>query len=79
MTTRNMIPIPNTQQVLTKAFPVMAVICWAIVMYLFEKDKSCLQESLTSSMDFLYKESDSWNSWKEFVPFAESLFPTPTS
>lgn len=27
-------------------------------MYLYEKDKNTLQVSLTSSMDFLYKESD---------------------
>jgi len=52
------------------AFPALAAICWGVVMYLFEDDSSSLQSSLASSMEFLYKESESYNSWTDFVPFA---------
>ncbi len=36
----------------------MAAVCWGTVMWLFEKDKNLLQTSLSHSMEFLYKESD---------------------
>jgi peroxisomal membrane protein 4 len=47
----------------------MAAICWGVVMWLFETDKSTLQPSLRSSMDFLYKESNTVGSLKELIPF----------
>ena len=44
-------------------------ITWGFVMYLFELDKSILNRSLTSSMEFLYKESDKpLQSYKELIP-----------
>jgi len=51
-------------------FRQFAAITWAVVMYLFELDTSCLQESLASSMTFLYHDSDNWADWRDFVPFA---------
>lgn len=39
-------------------FPWMGACVWGVVMYLFEVDRSCLQPSLSSSMQFLYKDSD---------------------
>lgn len=33
----------------------LSAVCWGTVMWLFEKDKSVLQASLSHSMDFLYK------------------------
>jgi peroxisomal membrane protein 4 len=33
----------------------LAAFCWGIVMWLFEKDKTTLQPSLRSSMEYLYK------------------------
>ena len=36
-------------------FPAIALACWALVMFLFEDDRSALQPSLTSSMNFLYR------------------------
>lgn len=48
----------------------MASICWGLVMWLFTVDKSTLQASLTSSMQFLYVESDrALKNWRELVPF----------
>ena len=50
-------------------FPALAAICWGLVMFLFEDDSSSLQSSLTSSMEFLYRDSETWRSWTDFVPF----------
>ena len=50
------------------AFPFVSMICWGVVMYLFEDDKQVLQGSLQSSMTFLPKDSDTTTSWKDFVP-----------
>jgi peroxisomal membrane protein 4 len=49
-------------------YPWLTAICWGLVMFLFEDDPSTLQASLKTSMDFLYKESDSYKSWTDFVP-----------
>lgn len=35
-------------------FPLLAALSWGLVMFLFDRNKSSLQKSLTSSMDFLY-------------------------
>ena len=40
------------------AFKYVYVIVWGCVMYLYEKDKSILNRSMTVSMDFIYKDSD---------------------
>ena len=51
------------------SFGFMSVLIWGIVMYLFERDKTQLQPSLSSSMTFLYHESDKTNrGWRDFVP-----------
>jgi len=42
----------------TWAFPVLATVCWGLVMYLFELQKTSLQESLEGSMSYLYTQSD---------------------
>jgi len=51
-------------------FPALAAICWGVVMVLFEDDPTSLQSSLASSMDFIYKQSETYSSWADFVPFA---------
>lgn len=52
-----------------KGFPIVSIICWGIVMFLFENYPKSLQQSLYSSMDFLYNESNSYKTWTDFVPF----------
>lgn len=48
----------------------LAACCWGLVMWLFETDKSTLQPSLTSSMQFLYVESNkALSNWRDLVPF----------
>lgn len=43
---------------------------WGLVMYLFELDKTILNKSLTTSMEYIYKDSDNdLKSWRELVPF----------
>ncbi|KAL4432358.1 hypothetical protein ABPG74_011117 [Tetrahymena malaccensis] len=51
-------------------YPHLAMICWAVVMYLFEDNESTLQPSLTTSMKYLYKESDHKVKYlTQFLPF----------
>lgn len=48
----------------------LVAFCWGFVMWLFTIDKSTLQPSLTSSMQFLYVESNkALRNWRELVPF----------
>lgn len=68
---QNVISIPKVS---TLSFPVISAMCWGIVMYLYAKDKECLQPSLQSSMNYLYTQSDNWNSWTDFIPFCNSIF-----
>jgi peroxisomal membrane protein 4 len=51
-----------------KWFPLLAALCWGLVMFLFENDPKSLQPSLTGSMEFLYHESEQYNNWTDFVP-----------
>ena len=53
----------------TNAFSYVSIITWGIVMFLFERDKSTLQKSLSNSMTFLYHDSDHTSGWRDFVPF----------
>ena len=39
-----------------RVYPFLATGCWAVVMHLFEHDRSVLHPSLTSSMEFIYKD-----------------------
>jgi peroxisomal membrane protein 4 len=50
-------------------FPISSILVWGVVMYLFEVAPSDLQPSLTSSMNFIYKESNHYKTWKDFIPF----------
>jgi peroxisomal membrane protein 4 len=47
----------------------LAAVCWGIVMWMFEKDKTTLQPSLKNSMEFLYKESDNVGSLTDLIPY----------
>ncbi|KAI3659102.1 hypothetical protein MP638_001969 [Amoeboaphelidium occidentale] len=49
------------------AFSVFAALTWGIVMWLFRHEKSTLQNSLQASMEYLYNDSDKWNSLKNFL------------
>ncbi len=50
-------------------FPLASMLVWGFVMFLFEYKPESLQGSLLSSMEFIYKDSDKWINWKDFIPF----------
>ncbi|ORX72193.1 hypothetical protein DL89DRAFT_265818 [Linderina pennispora] len=50
-----------------KSFALFAALCWGIVMVLFRRDKSTLQNSLKNSMTYLYEDSNSWTSLKTLL------------
>lgn len=51
-------------------YPIFVSLIWGITLWIFEVDKSSLQASLTSSLEFLYKKSDEpLRNWREMVPF----------
>ena len=50
-------------------FPYIATLSWGTIMYLYHVDSGSLQYSLTKSMDFLYKSSESFKHWTDLVPF----------
>ena len=53
----------------TSRFSYVSVFIWGVVMYLFERDKTTLQPSLSGSMTFLYHDSDrTTRGWRDFVP-----------
>ena len=44
-------------------FEIEATVVWGLVMWLFTAHRHVLQPSLQASMDYLYVDSDSWESW----------------
>ncbi|KAF9204663.1 hypothetical protein BGZ49_005012 [Haplosporangium sp. Z 27] len=48
-------------------FPIFASIVWATVMYLFQNEKDVLQPSLRASMQYIYIDSNRWNSLRNFL------------
>lgn len=61
------------KKTIAATFPLLSMVCWALVMWLFELDSKLLQPSLAKTMQKLYKDSDSWSHWSEFVPFGTTL------
>ena len=54
-------------------FPLLSMCCWALVMWLYELDSKLLQPSLSKTMQKLYRDSDQWSHWTEFVPFGATF------
>ena len=51
----------------SNGFTYMATIVWGIVMWLFRHDKDVLQGSLVSSMEYLYNDSDKFETVKNWI------------
>lgn len=49
------------------AWPVFAATSWALVMHLFRHHPDDLQSSMRNSMNYIYKESDHWDSLRNFI------------
>jgi peroxisomal membrane protein 4 len=50
-------------------FPWFAAITWGTVLWLFDNYPQVLQNSLQSSMTYLYKDSNVWTSIKNFLVY----------
>ncbi|KAI7884915.1 peroxisomal membrane protein [Lichtheimia hyalospora FSU 10163] len=48
-------------------YSIFAAVCWGLVMYLFKHDADTLQPSLRSSMQYIYKDSDHWDSLRTLI------------
>ncbi|KAI9282557.1 peroxisomal membrane protein 4 [Sporodiniella umbellata] len=48
-------------------FPVFAAVVWGLVMWLFKHEKDTVQPSLRASMQYIYSDSDHWNSLRTLI------------
>ena len=48
-------------------YPIFAAVSWGMVMYLFQRDEDTLQPSLRASMQYIYRDSDTWNSLRTLI------------
>ncbi|KAH6574386.1 hypothetical protein BASA60_005556 [Batrachochytrium salamandrivorans] len=60
---RGLIPKPK------HSFPVFAAGTWALVMWLFRHDRDTLQKSLQSSMQYLYNDSNVFDSVRNWIVY----------
>jgi peroxisomal membrane protein 4 len=58
----------------SSGFPIISMLVWGVVMYVFEYSPNMLQGSLKSSMNYIYKESDAFKHWTDFIPFSIPYF-----
>lgn len=49
-------------------YKVISVGSWASVMLIYAWNKTKLQPSMAQSMDFLYRQSDKYHGWTDYVP-----------
>ncbi|KAK9316173.1 Tim17/Tim22/Tim23/Pmp24 family-domain-containing protein [Lipomyces starkeyi] len=50
-----------------KVWPAFAAVCWGLVMYMFRTDPDVLQPSMKTSMDYIYLDSNRWDSLRNLV------------
>ncbi|KAF2118448.1 mitochondrial carrier domain-containing protein [Lophiotrema nucula] len=55
------------KEVARNGWPVFASLSWAMVMYVFRWHPESLQTSLRSSMQYIYVQSDDWDSLRTFI------------
>ncbi|KAF2187737.1 peroxisomal membrane protein 4 [Zopfia rhizophila CBS 207.26] len=55
------------REVVRNAWPVFASVSWAAVMYIFRWHPEIVQPSLRSSMQYIYVQSDHWDSLRNFI------------
>ncbi|KAI9489227.1 peroxisomal membrane protein 4 [Zychaea mexicana] len=65
-----LVKVPVKRQVIDApqhTYPVFAAVSWGLVMYLFHRDEDTLQPSLRASMQYIYRDSDSWDSLRTLI------------
>lgn len=58
---------PLSSQISHYAWPAFASLSWAMVMYLFRWHPEDLQSSLRGSMNYIYVDSNHWDSLRNFI------------
>ncbi|KAI8341755.1 Tim17/Tim22/Tim23/Pmp24 family-domain-containing protein [Chlamydoabsidia padenii] len=48
-------------------YPVFAAVVWGFAMWLFNKEADTLQPSLRASMQYIYQDSEHWNSLRTLI------------
>jgi peroxisomal membrane protein 4 len=56
-----------TKRISHDAWPVFAALSWGSVMWLFRWYPDTVQSGLRSSMDYIYVQSDHWDSLRNFL------------
>jgi peroxisomal membrane protein 4 len=51
------------------AWPVFAAMTWGSIMWLFRWYPESVQMGLRSSMDYIYVQSDTWDSLRNFIVY----------
>ena len=51
-------------------FRTASAVAWGVIMFLFALNRKLIQNSISSSMEFIYEESNlPYGGWRELVPF----------
>jgi peroxisomal membrane protein 4 len=58
-----------TKRISHDAWPVFAALSWGSVMWLFRWHPDYVQSGLRSSMDYIYVQSDHWDSLRNFIVY----------
>ncbi|KAI8971042.1 peroxisomal membrane protein 4 [Pilobolus umbonatus] len=65
-----LVKVPVKRQVIDApqhTYPVFAAVVWGLVMWLFRHEAETVQPSLRASMQYIYRDSDSWNSLRTLI------------
>ncbi len=52
----------------SKFFPLISGLAWGLMLFIFENENSLLSGTEIKVLGYIYKDSDSWKSWKDFIP-----------
>ncbi|BFZ53709.1 hypothetical protein PYCC9005_000739 [Savitreella phatthalungensis] len=56
-----------SNEVKERTWPIFASVCWGSIMWLWRWHPETVQPSLRNSMNYLYLQSDHWNSLRNFI------------
>ncbi|KAI7903585.1 Tim17/Tim22/Tim23/Pmp24 family-domain-containing protein [Cokeromyces recurvatus] len=65
-----LVKVPVKRQVVDApqhTYPVFAAVVWGLVMWLFRHETDTVQPSLRASMEYIYRDSDTWSSLKTLL------------
>jgi peroxisomal membrane protein 4 len=65
-----LVKVPVKRQVIDApqhTYPIFAAVVWGAVMWLFRHEEDTVQPSLRASMQYIYRDSDTWNSLKTLL------------